>query len=60
MGDEVGFFTGVDNDGLIGLGMGKEIAVGLKRPHSKGGNFHDLILTECLKEEKVLLRNQLG
>ena len=60
MGDEVGFFTGVDDDGLIGLGVGKEIAVGLERPHGKGGNFHGLILTECLKEEKVLLRNQLG
>ena len=60
MGDEVGFFTGVDDDGLVCLGVGKEIAVGLERSHGKGSNFHDLILTECLKEEKVLLRNQLG
>jgi len=60
LGDEVCFFGGVDDDGFEGLGMGKEVAVGLEGSHGEGSNFHGLILAECLKEEKTLLRNQRG
>lgn len=60
MSDEVGFFGGVDDDGLESLGMGKEVTVCLERSDGEGSNFHGLILAECLKEEKTLLRNQRG
>lgn len=60
LGDEVGFFGRIDDDGLEILGMGKEVTVCLERSDGEGSNFHGLILAERLKEEKTLLRNQLG
>lgn len=60
LGDEVGFFTGVDDDGLESFRVSEEIAVGLEWSDSEGSNFHGLILIEGLIWEKTLLMNQRG